>query len=384
MEEETKKIHNAIKKHEEHTTEMESEIDTVEQRIAYGPGPTDEQVQKKCDLSSAIDQYRSNAKQNSIRITDLKSEIERTEKEVEVSIKERDQSIANLNAVNDMIDSAEERQQNAALQLKKAKRSREILAEKLSVAKKGLADLKDELDGDKQIIHDCEQEIEQLLKAQQSCTKEIEVLGQTEDKTTQELLRTRSENKEIEEGNHDKQKSLELIHKDNDNLNKERAKENKVQELIAAKMATTDKERAIHQNKADIIRINITKLELEIPAIKKETEVLKRDIKRADHEFELISRKIGLSRQGSSRVADIIASNKNTMLSQQAELTGISRAICELQKDRETLILEESKDEERLKRIFEMLQVSCLYISVYVLSLYMLVFKPLPCLLYTY
>ena len=58
----------------------------------------------------------------------------------------------------------------------------------------------------------------------------------------------------------------------------------------------------------------ITKLELEIPAIKKEMEDMKRDIKRADHEFELISRKIGLSKQGSSCVADIIASNENTML----------------------------------------------------------------------
>ena len=257
------------------------------------------------------------------------------------------------------------------------------MIETLRVAKIDLADLKTELDGDKQNIHDCEQEIEELQKAQLSCTKEIEVLGQTEDKTTQELLRIRSENKEIEEGNHDKQTTLQVM-KDRDSVNNERAKANKVRELIAAKIAATDKERGIVQNEADVISVNITKLELEVPAIKKEMEVLKRHIKRADHEFELVSRKIGLSKQGSSRVADIIASNENTILSQQAELTGISRAICELQKDRETLIVEESKDEERLKRIFEMLQVSCLNILVYyVLSLYMLVFKHLPYLLYT-
>ena len=378
MEEETQKIYNAITKHKEHIEEMESENNTVQRRIAYGPGPTDEQIQKKCTLSNAIDHYRSNAKVNCIRFAELKSQIERTEKEVEASIKERDQSIANLEAINGMIDIAQEREQNAALQVNEAERSREILIETLRVTKIDLADLKTELDGDKQIIHDCEQEIEELQKAQLSCTKEIEVLGQTEDKTTQELLRIRSENKEIEEGNRDKQQTLQVMYKDRDSLNKERAKAYKVRELIAAKIAATDKERGIVQNEADVISVNITKLELEVPAIKKEMEVLRRDIKRADHEFELVSRKIGLSKQGSSR-ADIIASNENTILSQQAELTGISRAICELQKDRETLIVEESKDEERLKRIFEMLQVSCLYILVYyVLSLYMLVLKPLP------
>ena len=201
MEEDTQKIHNAITKHKEHIEEMESENNTVQRRIAYGPGPTDEQIQKKCTLSNAIDHYRSNAKVHSIRLADLKSQIERTEKEVEASIKERDQSIANLEAINGMIDIAREREQNAALQVSEAESSREILIETLRVAKIDLADLKTELDGDKQIIHDCEQEIEELQKAQLSCTKEIEVLGQTEDKTTKELQRIRSENKEIEEGN---------------------------------------------------------------------------------------------------------------------------------------------------------------------------------------
>ena len=379
MEEDTQKKHNAITKHEERIKEMETENNTVQRRIAYGPGPTDEQIQKKCTLSTAIDHYRSNAKVNCIRFAELKSQIERTEKEVEASIKERDQSIANLEAINGMIDIAQEREQNAALQVNEAERSREIWIETLRVAKIDLADLKTELDGDKQIIHDCEQEIEELQKAQLSCAKEIEVLGQTEDKTTQELQRIRSENKEIEEGNHDKQQTLQVMYKDRDSLNKERAKAYKVRELIAAKIAATDKERGIVQNEADVISVNITKLELEVPAIKKDMELLKRHIKRADHEYELVSRKIGLSKQGSSRVADIIVSNENTILSHQAELTGISRAICELQKDRETLLVEESKDEERLKRIFEMLQVSCLYILVYyVLSLYMLVLKPLP------
>ena len=201
MEEETQKIYNAITKHKEHIEEMESENNAVHRRIAYGSGPTDEQIQKKCTLSNAIDHYRSNAKVNCIRFAELKSQIERTEKEVEASIKERDQSIANLEAINGMIDIAQEREQNAALQVNEAERSREILIETLRVTKIDLADLKTELDGDKQIIHDCEQEIEELQKAQLGTTKEIEVLGQTEDKTTKELQRIRSENKEIEEGN---------------------------------------------------------------------------------------------------------------------------------------------------------------------------------------
>ena len=275
---------------------MESENNTVQRRIAYRPGPTDEQIQKKCTLSTAIDHYRSNAKEKLIRLAELKSQIERTEKEVEASIKERDQSIANLEAINGMIDIAQEREQNAALQVNEAERSREILIETLRVTKIDLADLKTELDGDKQIIHDCEQEIEELQKAQLSCTKEIEVLGQTEDKTTKELQRIRSENKDIEEGNHDKQQTLQVMYKDRDSLNKERAKANKVRELIAAKIAATDKERGIVQNEADVISVNITKLELEVPAIKKEMELLKRHIKRANHEYELVSRKIGLSK----------------------------------------------------------------------------------------
>ena len=106
MEEDTQKKHNAITKHEERIKEMETENNTVQRRIAYGPGPTDEQIQKKCTLSTAIDHYRSNAKVNCIRFAELKSQIERTEKEVEASIKERDQSIANLEAINGMIDIA--------------------------------------------------------------------------------------------------------------------------------------------------------------------------------------------------------------------------------------------------------------------------------------
>ena len=56
MEEDTQKIYNAITtKHEERIKEMESENNTVQRRIAYRPGPTDEQIQKKCTLSTAID-----------------------------------------------------------------------------------------------------------------------------------------------------------------------------------------------------------------------------------------------------------------------------------------------------------------------------------------
>ena len=55
MEEDTQKIYNAITTKNGGIKEMESENNTVQRRIAYGPGPTDEQIEKKCTLSTAID-----------------------------------------------------------------------------------------------------------------------------------------------------------------------------------------------------------------------------------------------------------------------------------------------------------------------------------------
>ena len=55
MEEDTQKIYNAIKTKNGGIKEMESENNTVQRRIAYRQGPRDEQIQKKCTLSTAID-----------------------------------------------------------------------------------------------------------------------------------------------------------------------------------------------------------------------------------------------------------------------------------------------------------------------------------------
>ena len=142
------------------------------------------------------------------------------------------------------------------------------------------------------------------------------------------------------------------------------------------KTSGADKERGVVQKEIDSLASSTSTLEsTSIPLARKEIEVLKREIERQDQNFNLLSRKIGLSKTGSVRVTDMIEANKNTLLSQQTELVVIKKAVNELQKDERELILEEKRDEESLNRIYELLRVSIKFMRMK--------FRPLmpPCMI---
>ena len=142
------------------------------------------------------------------------------------------------------------------------------------------------------------------------------------------------------------------------------------------KTSGADKERGVVQKEIDSLASSTSTLEsTSIPLARKEIEVLKREIERQDQNFNLLSRKIGLSKTGSVRVTDMIEANKNTLLSQQTELVVIKKAVNELQKDERELILEEKRDEESLNRIYEVLRVSIKFMRMK--------FRPLmpPCMI---
>ena len=363
MEETALRLNSEIPTKEKRINDLSSEVHQNQIRIDKGPGPTNEQQLKKTTLSNALECSRTNATENNIRLNKLRLNIKEMETEVETSIKQRDESLATLETVSSNLCIAKEQQKEAAANVKEAKRCKEILVETLRVARADLLDAKNEHDSEQKAIQRVEEEVEKLRVSQQNCSNEYEVFGKKEDAVVKELKSIQLNNKEIEVGNSNERKQLDMISKERDGLDKERAKASKLRELIAAKTNTTDKERSQHQKEVDTLSSSITKVENDIPMLQKDVDVVKRDIKRSDHEFDMVSRKIGLTKRGSSRVQDILKSNENTLLTQQTELIGIKKAMKELQKAREILVADESRDQGQLKRLFELLQVSvfCFY-----------------------
>ncbi len=129
--------------------------------------------------------------------------------------------------------------------------------------------------------------------------------------------------------------------------------------LIDAKSAGTDKEREAVQKTVDSLAVSTSTLEsTSIPLTRKEIEVRRREIKRQEQNFNLVNKKIGLSKKGSTRVADMIRANEDTLLSQKTELSVIKKAVEELQKEERALVIEEKCGEEHLNQMFEVLRVS--------------------------
>ena len=369
MEEEAVRIDNSIPTREQHIEQLESEDERIKAKLAYGPGQTEEQEKEKSTLSNALEHSRTNATSNNNRLAELRLYIDETNAAVEESTKLRDESNAAFDDITIKIRNAEEKQQQAALAVRNAERSNTNFAESLLVAHSELAELKATCEGDKEILKSYEHEVEGLRIAQQSCTKEYDKLGQSEDKGLLELQKIRCENKEIEESNTIEQKELQIISKERDHLRKDRAKASKLRELISERTAVVNKGKDQLQNDIDLLAISTSKIESTFPIAHKEVEVIRREIKRAEHEYDMLSRKVGLSKQSSTRVAHIIQSNESTLLSQQNELVGINKAVDEKQRARELLVAEESRDDERLKRVYEGVQVSlcicCVHNSIH-------------------
>ena len=77
----------------------------------------------------------------------------------------------------------------------------------------------------------------------------------------------------------------------------------------------------------------------------------------------MVGRKIGLAQKASHRVLDLTKSNESTISIQETEISGIKRAVDELQKVRRSLAEEEGRDEQRLARIYDALQVSEMFVQ---------------------
>jgi hypothetical protein len=132
-----------------------------------------------------------------------------------------------------------------------------------------------------------------------------------------------------------------------------------MRELINAKTSGADKERGVLQKEIDSLAMSTSMLEsTSIPSAwkeMKEIEVLKKEIKRHNQSFNPVNRKIGLSKKGSVRVAQMIKANENTLLSQQIKLVVINKTVNKLQKEERELVLEGKRGKESLNRIYELL-----------------------------
>jgi hypothetical protein len=129
--------------------------------------------------------------------------------------------------------------------------------------------------------------------------------------------------------------------------------------LIDAKSEGADKEREAVQKKVDSLAVRTSTLEsTSIPLTRKEIEVLRREIKSQEQIFNLVNKKLGLSKKGSTRVADMIRVNEDTLLGQTTELSVIKKAVEELQNEERAIVIEEKICEEHLNQMYEVLRVS--------------------------
>jgi len=109
MEEDVYRIYNnSIPMQKERIKRLEYEKGGIESRIAEGDGWTDEQNSENSSLTDTIDHSRAELAQKHTRLDGIRSRLEKTEKEVEASIKRRDESIANIDTVNVKMDDARE------------------------------------------------------------------------------------------------------------------------------------------------------------------------------------------------------------------------------------------------------------------------------------
>lgn len=359
MEEDAIRIQDSVPTYEERCKSIECEKEELTRKINAGPGWTEGQNRERSSLVESIDRSRSEVAAKNGHLSDLRSQLEIAEKEAEASIKRRDQSMATIDALSAKNDNTQEQVLAIMQRVNEARRSTGVLVETKRMANEELTDLKAECDREKQMAEDAEQEVNNLHSAQKQCFKEHAEQTKLEETTLEELSRVLVENAEIDGGNKEKQKELLVISKERDNILNERAKASQLRKLIETKAKAADKERGALQEEADSLTIRTTKLEnTDIPLARRETEVLKRDIKRQEHELGLIGRKIGLSQKAAERINDIIKSNENSLKSQLTELSGIKRTIVELQKARDSIVPDENRDGERLKRSLDVLQVN--------------------------
>jgi hypothetical protein len=214
MEEDAIRMENSMPMMEERARELERIIGETNRSIALGSGWTKEQQSKRLELSDAIDRGRCEATENNVRLANLRSWLGSMEKEVEASIRQRDQSVESLERVSAQISEEQQKEQAVLLQCHEAERSKGVLAETLRVAEIDLEDMRAEYVNDTKAGDDCEREVEDLRKERELCSRESEALRESEDEVSKELKVIISENTEIEAGNVTKRRQLDALTKE--------------------------------------------------------------------------------------------------------------------------------------------------------------------------
>jgi hypothetical protein len=212
-EEDAVRMENLMPMMEECARELERVIGETNRSIALGPGWTEEQQGKRLELSYAIDRGRCEATENNVRLANLRSRLGLMEKEVEASIRRRDQSVESLERVSAQISVEQQKEQAVLLQCYEADRSKGVLVETLRVAEIDLADMMAEYVNDTKAVGDCEGEVEDLRKERELCSRESEALRESDDEVSTEIKMIISENMEIEAGNVTKRRQLDEITK---------------------------------------------------------------------------------------------------------------------------------------------------------------------------
>lgn len=326
IEERAGMIENAlIPKERQWIQEMEATNDKLRQKIAQGPGWTENQENERVSLATLYEQSQEEVTDLDVRMAQLKEQVRAEELKVESSVKSRDE----LNSQLDLLEQDIMRANQLLLAEKErvfatSERNKVAIEVSLKQVNSDLKDLCNKRDEAKEDGDRIANEVESIRATMTTVSKDHNSLVKSHEITVDELTVIRRENAEINGVNNEMSKSLEQKRAEHHELLKQRAKLAKMRELIENKVVETEEERKALEKEMTHLNIDTANMENELPMIAKENESIRRQIKRFSMELEVISRKTDLTKRGARTAKDLSKSHESTIKTQENEITGKS------------------------------------------------------------
>jgi len=192
-----------------------------------------------------------------------------------------------------------------------------------------------------------EGETKEAYASLDQCTKEYEQLYRDGQNSTSELEKIISINKQMTQDN---QKAKETLSKKKTEAKSDRktlAKLKKMHNIMMKKLNQIEKQRLDVEKRRDQLKLKTKTIEgIEMRQARKKLESNKRQIDDLKREMEVLSRKINLSQNATSKVEEITILKKNKLENLENELVGLDKAV----KSHEVTIQSFDEDDKKLEK----------------------------------
>lgn len=183
-------IHSSMEEKRVLVERMEMENEELKRKIDVGPGWTESQLKEKARLSEEIQSNRKEADILNHRSADLRSSLENLEAQVKEAIKQRQEAIRHLEAVEIKIDEAEERNIVEEQKVNEAEKNLQLSEASLQHLEDDLASVKKESEEEMAAVEHLNQEMEELQLALSGCAIDMENMHQEEMRLIKEVSAT--------------------------------------------------------------------------------------------------------------------------------------------------------------------------------------------------